>query len=62
MLAVKRTALAVLAAIALTVAVTTSLSHPIPPCQEDEVLVGQGGFTHSGYWDNYRCTNVEEVR
>lgn len=61
MLAVKRTALAVLAAIALTVAVTTSLSHSVPPCQEDEVLVGQGDFHPSGYWDGLHCVNLEEV-
>lgn len=55
----KRTALAVIAAVALTVAVTTSLGHPIPSCQEDEILIGVGDFHAGGYWDSYDCHNID---
>jgi hypothetical protein len=58
---VRRLVLAVITAVALTLAVTTSLNHSVPnvpPCQEDEVLVGQGDFHASGYWDRLVCQNL----
>lgn len=50
----RKVLLAILASVALTVAVTTSLSPSIPRCAEDVVLVGKGSFEH-GKWAGYDC-------
>ena len=33
----------------------------IPPCQEDEVIVGVGNFYSDGYWDEYLCVHPEVI-
>jgi hypothetical protein len=37
-----------------------AVSHPMQPCYEDEVLVGQGDFSH-GYWTDYVCEPIDNL-
>lgn len=43
----------------LTLVVTHN--HSAPKCQEDDVIVGTGNFSN-GYWDSYKCVNIDEVK
>jgi hypothetical protein len=50
-----------LAWVALTYALLIPSGHPpyVPPCQEDEVIVGVGDFGTNGYWSGYECRNLD---
>lgn len=33
----------------------------VPPCQEDEIVVGMGDFNSDGYWSKYRCDHPDTL-
>lgn len=42
----------------LAAAATSVLIPPVPQCQEDEIIVGQGDFS-GGFWDSYSCAPAD---
>ena len=36
-------------------------THIVPPCNEDELVVGIGDFTSDGYWSEYICIHPDTI-